>query len=164
MRTFTYLSLYGYLTDAVIVNRLFPEDLDGTYFGAWREVQLRELARVEEGFTPVPVLRAPYLPAEVVGPEMLDRLGEAVFGPGVNPAARLHAELAREFELADGRGEVRLAIPFAGKGDVSLKQVGDELVVRVDGRKRTVVLPPALAALQPAGAALDAGSLVVRFA
>ena len=26
MRTFTYLNLYGYLTDAVVVNRVFPED------------------------------------------------------------------------------------------------------------------------------------------
>ena len=59
---------------------------------------------------------------------------------------------------------MRLAVPFAGKGDVSLKKIGDELVVRVDGRKRTVVLPPALAALKPAGAALDDGALVVRFA
>ena len=59
---------------------------------------------------------------------------------------------------------MRLAVPFADKGDVSLKKVGDELVVRVDGRKRTVVLPPALAALKPAGAALDDGALVVRFA
>src|ERR687887_2216628 len=31
MRTFTYLNLYGYLTDAVIVNRLFPEDVADRY-------------------------------------------------------------------------------------------------------------------------------------
>src|SRR3954452_6930697 len=29
MRTFTYLNLYGYLTDAVVVNRVFPEEVDG---------------------------------------------------------------------------------------------------------------------------------------
>ena len=27
MRTFTYLNLYGYLTDAVVVNRVFPDEL-----------------------------------------------------------------------------------------------------------------------------------------
>ena len=74
MRTFTYLSLYGYLTDAVIVNRVFPAALAGTYFGAWREVQQRELERVREGFAPVPVLCAPYFEAEVIGAAMLDRL------------------------------------------------------------------------------------------
>ena len=26
MRTFTYLNLYGYLTDAVVVNRILPEE------------------------------------------------------------------------------------------------------------------------------------------
>ena len=163
MRTFTYLSLYGYLTDAVIVNRVFPDELEGTYFGAWRDVQQRELERVREGFAPVPVLSAPYFEAEVLGDAMLDRLGGELFAAS-DPAALLHDGLAQEFSLDDGQGTVRLAVPFAGKGDVSLKKIGDELVVRVDGRKRTVVLPPALAALKPSGAALDAGTLVVRFA
>jgi arsenite/tail-anchored protein-transporting ATPase len=164
MRTFTYLSLYGYLTDAVVVNRVFPAELEGTYFGAWRDVQQRELERVREGFAPVPVLCAPYFEAEVLGDAMLDRLGDALFADSSSPVALLHAGLAQEFSLDDGRGEVRLEVPFAGKGDVSLKKIGDELVVRVDGRKRTVVLPPALAAMAPAGAALDDGALVVRFA
>jgi arsenite-transporting ATPase len=163
MRTFTYLSLYGYLTDAVIVNRVFPEELAGTYFGAWREVQQRELERVREGFAPVPVLCAPYFEAEVIGGAMLDRLGGALFAAD-RADALLHEGLAQESGLEEGAGHVRLAVPFADKGDVSLKKVGDELVVRVDGRKRTVVLPPALAALKPAGAALEGGALVVRFA
>src|ERR671915_219143 len=164
MRTFTYLSLYGYLTDAVIVNRVFPAELDGTYFGAWRDVQGQELERVREGFAPVPVLCAPYFEAEVLGGAMLDRLAGALFSGTRSPAGLLHAGLAQEFSLDGEEGEVRLAVPFAGKGDVSLKKIGDELVVRVDGRKRTVVLPQALAALKPAGAALEQGALVVRFA
>jgi arsenite-transporting ATPase len=163
MRTFTYLSLYGYLTDAVIVNRVFPAELDGTYFGAWRSVQQRELERVRDGFAPVPVLCAPYFEAEVVGGAMLDRLGGALF-EDADAAGVLHGALAQEFGLDGDAGYVRLAVPFADKGDVSLKKVGDELVVRVDGRKRTVVLPAALAALKPAGAALEEGTLVVRFA
>ena len=97
------------------------------------------------------------------GTVMLDRLGDALFA-GEDAAALLHSGLAQDFALGEGSGEVRLAVPFAQKGDVSLKKVGDELVVAVDGRRRTVVLPPALAALRPAGAALDDGALVVRFA
>ena len=163
MRTFTYLSLYGYTTDAVIVNRIFPAALDGTYFGAWRATQQAALARVRDGFAPVPVLEAPYLEREVVGAAMLDRLGDALFA-GADPAARLHGGLAREFALGDGDGHVRLSVPFAAHDEVSVKKVGDELVVAVDGRRRTVILPAALAALRPAGASLDDGALVVRFA
>jgi len=163
MRTFTYLSLYGYLTDGVIVNRIFPAELDGTYFGAWRERQQAELARVRDGFAPVPVLEAPYFETEVAGAAMLDRLGGALFAHD-DASALLHGGLAREFGLGDGDGHVRLAVPFADRDDVSVKKVGDELVVAVEGRRRTVILPAALAALKPSGAALDDGALVVRFA
>ena len=110
MRTFTYLSLYGYLTDAVVVNRVFPDELAGGYFGAWRELQQRELARVDAGFAPVPVLQAPFFEAEVVGGAMLDRLAGAIFGDE-DPAALLHDDLAQDFELSGGEGRLRLAVP-----------------------------------------------------
>ena len=67
-RTFTYLNLYGYLTDAVVVNRVFPDDVDGGYFGPWRERQREQLGAVLEGFSPVPVLTARYFDEEVIGP------------------------------------------------------------------------------------------------
>src|SRR4029453_19100443 len=93
-RTFTYLNLYGYLTDAVVVNRLFPEEV-GPYFGAWRERQLAALDEVRSAFAPVPVLRAPYFGEEGVGAEMLARLGARVFEER-DPGAVLHEGLTQE--------------------------------------------------------------------
>jgi len=162
MRTFTYLNLYGYLTDAVVVNRVFPEEVDGTYFGAWRAVQAEQLELVQSGFAPVPVLRAPYFDREVLGGEMLDRLGSALFS-GRDPGGVLHDRVTQELSLHDGGAELRLDLPFVSKGDVSLKKIGLELVVRVDGHKRTIMLPGAMAAYRPASAALSDGSLVVGF-
>jgi arsenite-transporting ATPase len=46
---------------------------------------------------------------------------------------------------------------------VTLKKIGLELVIRVDGYKRTIVLPGALAGYRPTSASLDDGSLVVGF-
>jgi arsenite/tail-anchored protein-transporting ATPase len=160
-RTFTYLNLYGYLTDAVIVNRVFPAEV-GDYFGAWRERQQRRLADVEAAFAPVPVLRAPYFEEEVVGPEMLDRLGEAAFGAH-DAADVLHHRLTQELEVEPGAARLRLDLPFAEKGDISLKKIGLELVVRVDGHKRTLMLPPALGDFRPSGAEFADGSLQVTF-
>jgi arsenite-transporting ATPase len=162
MRTFTYLNLYGYVTDAVVVNRVFPDEVEGTYFGAWRAVQAEQLALVESGFAPVPVLRAPYFEREVLGPEMLDRLGDAVF-ENHDAGAVLHDRVTQELSLHDGGAELRLDLPFVSKGDVSLKKIGLELVVRVDGHKRTIMLPGALAGFRPSSAALADGSLVVGF-
>jgi arsenite/tail-anchored protein-transporting ATPase len=161
MRTFTYLNLYGYVTDAVVVNRVFPDEV-GAYFGAWREVQASQLELVESGFAPVPVLRAPYFDREVLGAEMLDRLGEALFA-GREAGAVLHGRVTQELSLHDGGAELRLDLPFVSKGDVSLKKIGLELVVRVDGHKRTIILPGAMAAYRPSSAALADGSLVVGF-
>jgi arsenite-transporting ATPase len=162
MRTFTYLNLYGYVTDAVIVNRVFPDELADGYFGAWRSVQQEQLALVESGFAPVPVLRAPYFATEVIGPERLDDLGAALFD-GIDAAGVLHDRLTQELSVTDGRAELRLDLPFAQKGDVALKKIGLELVVRVDGYKRTIVLPGALAGFKPTSASLAEGSLVVGF-
>ena len=161
MRTFTYLNLYGYLCDAVVVNRVFPPDV-GEYFGAWRQLQSEQLELVESGFAPVPVLRAPYFEQEVMGAAMLDRLGDALFD-GRDAGAVLHDRLAQELALQDGRAELRLDLPFVSKGDVALKKIGLELVVRVDGHRRTIVLPSALAGFKPTSAKLAEGSLVVGF-
>ena len=162
MRTFTYLNLYGYLTDAVVVNRVFPPQVEGTYFGPWRERQAEHLELVESAFSPVPVLRASYFEAEVVGPAMLDRLADALFAAG-DPAALLHTSLSQELVVGRHSARLRLDLPFADRGDVSLKKIGLELVVRVDGHKRTIMLPPGLAGFRPREAKLDAGTLEVRF-
>ena len=131
MRTFTYLNLYGYLTDAVIVNRVFPDELSEGYFGAWHAVQQEQLGLVASAFA-VPVLKAPYFASEVIGPERLDELAAAVFDEHA-PAAVLHDRLTQELSIVDGHASLRLDLPFAERGDVSLKKIGLELVVRVDG-------------------------------
>jgi arsenite/tail-anchored protein-transporting ATPase len=161
MRTFTYLNLYGYLTDAVIVNRIFPDDV-GEYFAAWRRVQEEHLELVHSAFAPVPVLCAPYFEQEVVGPGMLDRLRGELFADA-DPAAVLHDALAQELEVLDDGASLRLDLPFAEKGDISLKKIGLELVVGVDGQRRTIMLPPAMAAMRPAAATFEDGALQIRF-
>src|ERR687885_763104 len=64
MRTFTYLNLYGYLTDAGVVNRPSPAEVEGGYFDSWRAVQREQMELVESAFTPVPILVAPYFSEE----------------------------------------------------------------------------------------------------
>jgi arsenite/tail-anchored protein-transporting ATPase len=163
MRTFTYLNLYGYLTDAVVVNRIFPADV-GDYFAGWRRVQEEHLSLVRSAFSPVPVLCAPYFESEVLGGEMLDRLSGALFGSdGLDPAAVLHDRLTQELSLSEEGASLRLMLPFAQKGNISLKKIGLELVVGVDGHRRTIILPSALAAFQPTGATFEDGALEVTF-
>jgi arsenite/tail-anchored protein-transporting ATPase len=163
MRTFTYLNLYGYLTDAVIVNKVFPEGV-GDYFARWRGLQEEQLELVRSAFSPVPVLPAPYFDAEVIGPEMLARLGDAVFGADeTDPAAILYDTITQELESDGDTAMLRLKIPFATKEEIALKQVGLELIVTAAGQRRTIMLPPTLAAYNPTSATYVDGTLEVAF-
>jgi arsenite-transporting ATPase len=168
MRTFTYLNLYGYLTDSVIVNRLFPAELDGGYFDGWRATQLKHLELVHEAFAPVPVLTAPYFDAEVIGEQMLGRLGEAVFGAassdgGLAPDAVLFDTLIQDISIEDDTATLLLSLPFVEKGDIGLNKIGLEVIVRVGDQKRTIMLPSSLAGFKPSGAKIDDGRLRVDF-
>ena len=160
-RTFTYLNLYGFLTDVVIANRVFGEEV-GDYFGAWRGRQQEQLVDARASFAPVPVLDAPWFEEEVVGGRMLDRLGEALFAD--RPADTVfHTEVSQTLVVGSTGATWTVALPLAERGEISLKKIGLELVVRVNGHKRTVLLPPALAEYSPAGAAFEDGALEVRF-
>jgi arsenite-transporting ATPase len=176
-RTFTYLNLYGYLTDAVVVNRVFPDELAGGYFGEWHERQRGHLEEVRAGFAPVPVLTSRYFGEEVMGTRMLDLLGDELFAPeeqgastaarlgyaSLDPAAVMHTALAHEIESVNGTAILRIALPFGERGEIGLKKVGAELIVSVGPRKRTLILPAALARRSPAGARLADGALEVTF-
>src|SRR4051812_46814709 len=162
MRTFTYLNLYGYLTDAVVVNRVFPPELAEGYFAGWRANQQEQMELVRSAFSPVPILTAPYFEQEVVGGLMLDRLAAEAF-EDLAPHDVLHDDLSQELTSENGHATLRLPLPFAEKGDIDLKKIGLEVVVRVGGQKRTIILPRSLASYRPRGARFDDGALHVTF-
>jgi len=162
MRTYTYLNLYGYLTDAVVVNRVFPEEVDGGYFAGWRAHQQEQMELVRSAFSPVPILTAPFFEQEVAGAAMLDRLGDEVFR-GHDAERLLYEDLAQQLVSSNGTATLRVPLPFAEKGDIDLKKIGLEVVVRVGGQKRTIVLPPTMAAYSPRSAQFEDGALSVTF-
>lgn len=160
-RTFTALALHGFLTDAVVLNRALPAEA-GPYFEHWRARQAERLEEAIGAFAPVPVLRAPLLPEEVAGAAALDRLAHEVFADG-DPGALMHRGVAQEVVLGAREAELRLGLPFAHKAGIDVKHSGLDLIVRVDGHRRTIALPPALADYRPAGARFEDGMLRVLF-
>ena len=86
-RTHTYLSLFGYHVDAVIANRVLPDEVSDPWFARWKAAHAEHLATIDEGFAPVPVLRVPLQPAEQVGLEALRGFADALYGDE-DPTAR----------------------------------------------------------------------------
>src|SRR6266508_2918366 len=79
-RTYTYLSLFGYRVDAVVVNRIIPDTVTDPYFGKWKEIQAEHLATVHESFDPLPILTARLFDQEMVGAERLSRMAAEGYG------------------------------------------------------------------------------------
>ena len=162
-RTATSLSLFGYGIDAVIVNRVLPDQITDPYLARWKERHADHLATIRGSFAPTPVLTAPLCGDELVGLHQLAGLGEMIYA-GVDESAVLH-DVRPVTVTADGAVQVlRVALPFAAKDDLVLHQRGGDLHVKVAGAKRTVPLPLGLQRREIVGAGLVDGWLEVRFA
>jgi arsenite-transporting ATPase len=160
-RTYTYLNLYGYVTDSVICNRIFPEDSDD-YFAAWREAQARYMQMINDGFAPLPILTAPYFDQEVVGMEALRRLAESLFGDK-DPSQLLYRGRTYSIEEMDEGAVLGLPLPFASREDLSLIRSGDELTVQVRNARRNVILPHSLQSMEIRQAKFEGNTLNIVF-
>lgn len=161
-RTYTYLSLFGYPVDAVVVNRLLPTAVEDPWFDRWREVQGGHLHAVEEGFHPLPVLTAELADDEIVGHAALERFARHLYG-ATDPVAVLHRHEPVRVEVRDGRPHLLVSLPFAGRDELDLGRSGTDLVVTVGPHRRVIALPDTLVHRQVDGARLSEGVLAVSF-
>ena len=143
-RAYTYLNLYDYQTDAVIVNRVLPPDGEGQFLAGWRKSQQQYESQVVTSFGSIPILHAPMFEQEVVGQEMLLRLGEAVFADH-DPMQVLIENRPQRVEKVGADYVLSLDLPFVSKDQVDLIQRQDELFIRVGPYKREISLPRVLA-------------------
>jgi arsenite-transporting ATPase len=160
-RAFTYLHLFGYACDAVVLNRVLPDD-SGRYFEPMRAAQQSHRALLEEAFAGLPILEAPLFPREVVGLDDLRRLGEHLYGDR-DPGARLHEGKAFEIAVRGGEADLILPLPLATKEEIDLTSRDGEITVAVGPYRRTVHLPRILHGRDVVRARMIDGKLVVEF-
>lgn len=161
-RTFTYLNLYGYNTDAVICNRIIPEHVEDQYFALWKDIQSNNYHLIEECFAPLPILTIPLFDQEVLGTTMLRSMANAMFGDD-DPTRIYFIGQAHTIEKQGDEFVLSLPLPLACKEDIDLTRSGDELIARVGNQKRNLILPRVLVDLEPRQAKLDGDWLRVVF-
>lgn len=164
-RTYTYLNLYGYPTDAVICNRIIPAEVSDPYFAAWKDLQKKNIDLIGEAFGGLKVLKAPLFNSDVGGLDDLRRLGDALYGD-TSPAGIMVNDLGThtiERDLQTGDYLLRIPLPFADKTDMDLYRSTDELTVRVGPYRRNIVLPYTLWKLETGPANFVEGALQLRF-
>ena len=172
-RTWTSLSLYGFVVDAVVVNRVFPDAGDGAGDGgvsdpwrsSWNTAQQAGLVEVRESFAGLPVVVTPYLPSEPIGVAALAELAAAQDGStqarGDLLAPVTHRGL--NVERTEEGFLLTLPLPLAHASDLGLQRRDDELLVAVGEHRRVLTLPAALQRCLVQGASVRDGLLRVRF-
>jgi arsenite-transporting ATPase len=162
-RTHTYLALFGYHVDAVVANRLLPDQVVDPWFARWKELHAEHLESIEAGFAPVPVLRVWLQPTELVGAAALRSFADELYGDE-DPTARFGSGDPLRVRRRGAATVLEIDLPFTERDELELGRRGDELLVRVGPYRRALVLPDSLRRRSVSGARLHDGRLAVSFA
>jgi arsenite-transporting ATPase len=161
-RTYSYLGLFGYGVDGVVVNRVLPEEVSDPYFERWRAIQKGHLDTVEDAFAEVPRLRLRLFDDEMVGVDRLRFMSDELYGHR-DPIFDFSA--THPFRILDDDGGVTMEvdIPFVDKSDLDVYRHGHEIYIQVGPYRRSFILPDALRRREVTRARLDGGTLRVSF-
>ena len=165
MRALTYLNLYGITVDQIIINRVYMDDVDGHYFEGWKEIQKKYIEQIETSFAPIPITKVPLYRKEVLGMEMLKKVGETVYGDRNPLDIYYHEEHVDIHKVSEGHYIMKLRLPFVfdNRMAANVTQVGDSLTVRIGNYQKGVVLPTFLAGMKVAHAGYEDKWLAIEF-
>lgn len=163
LRAHAYLSLYNVATDMVVANRIIPDSVTDPFFKRWKENQQEYRQQIHDNFHPLPVKEVPLYSEEMCGLAALERLKETLYGDE-DPAQVYYKETTLRVVQIDNDYSLEVYLPGIPKSQVELSKSGDELNIRIGNHRRNLVLPQALAALQPSGAKMEDDYLKIKFA
>ncbi|ACF11636.1 arsenite-activated ATPase ArsA [Chlorobaculum parvum NCIB 8327] len=165
MRALTYLNLYGITVDRITINRVMPDKSPDPYFQQWRGIQQKYIDQINDAFAPIPVAEVPLFNNEVVGLEMLRKVGEKVYGDD-NPLDVFFKENPiNVIKNSEGHYTVRVKLPFMENMGLEPKimKLGDDLTIRIGDYQKIVALPIFLAGMESTGASFEGGWLNIEF-
>ncbi|MEO1208834.1 MAG: TRC40/GET3/ArsA family transport-energizing ATPase [Cyanobacteria bacterium J06638_20] len=163
LRAHAYLSLYNVATDMVVANRIIPESVSDPFFQRWKENQQQYRQEIHNDFRPLPVKEVPLFSEEMCGLEALNRLKDTLYA-NEDPSQVYYKETTMRVVQEQEQYVLELYLPGIPKDKIELSKSADELNIRIGNHRRNLVLPQALAALQPGGAKMEEDRLRIRFA
>ncbi len=166
MRALTYLNLYGITVDSITINRVMPDQSSDPYFQRWRGIQQKYIEQIQDAFAPIPIAEVPLFENEVVGLEMLRKVGAKVY-PDQNPLDIFFKEDPINItKVSEGHYKVRVRLPFMENMGMEPKilKMGDDLTIRIGDYQKIVALPIFLAGMESTGASFEDKWLSIDFA
>lgn len=161
-RTYSYLSLFGYGVDGVVINRVLPDMVSDPYFERWRAIQKGHLDEIDDAFADVPRLRLRLFDDEMIGVDRLRLMASELYGDD-DPVFGFKAVSPFRITERDGAVTMELDLPLVEKTDLDVFRHGRELYVRLGPYRRSFILPDALHRREVIRARLEGGGLHVTF-
>ncbi len=161
-RAFMYFCLYKMSIDAIIMNRLLPDGIQDDYFKGWIKGQQIHMGEAKNFFDPVPIFAVNLFAGEVIGYNELKQLADQIYHDK-DPLQRFFKDKPYRLIKQNGNYCLKLKLPFISKKDVELNKLHEELVIRIGGFKRHIMLPRQVASLNAVQAKLEGEFLNVLF-
>jgi len=161
-RTYSYLSLFGYGVDGVVINRVLPDMVADPYFERWRAIQKGHLDEIDDAFADVPRLRLRLFDDEMIGVDRLRLMASELYGDD-DPVFGFKAVSPFRITERDGAVTMELDLPLVERTDLDVFRHGRELYVRLGPYRRSFILPDALHRREVIRARLEGGGLHVTF-
>lgn len=161
-RSYTYLSLYGYPVDLVVINRVLPREVTSQYFRSTKARQTRYIKLIEESFAPLPILEVPLLKKEAVGLIALKEIKDLLFKES-DPTEIFFRGKPFQVISENGSYTLVLRLPFVEKTDIEVTQWGDEIILNVGKQRRNLFLPKFLAGMSAKEAHFSGEELLISF-
>ena len=164
MRAYTYLCLYDRNVEAIVVNRVIPQEASSDGFLADKlKEQEGYMEEIHSVFDPLETKTCYMMRTELRGLEKLDQMAQMIFGDE-DPARVYSSESPMEFYTVDGIDVLSMKMPFVDKGEVELFRLDQStIMVHVGSQKRNIQLPDTLVHAEVRGAEFKDGKLLVRF-
>ena len=127
-RSFSYLHLFDYNVDGIIINKIFPEKSLNGYFEAWEKIQGESIEDINTSFKDLPVFKVELMDDELRRYEMLKRVADEIFGE-VNPEKVLFQDKIFTVKKEKNYHKLSIKMPFINKNELKLSQSGDEITI-----------------------------------
>lgn len=139
-RNFSYLHLYDYNVDAIIVNKVYPQESLSGYFNKWIKNQEESIKDIEESFYGIPVYKLDLLKNELRTLECLQDVAKRIY-QDTDPEKVLFRDTI--FSMSkEGENECfSIAIPFFDIREMEMLQKGEELTLIINNERRKFILP-----------------------
>lgn len=159
-RNFTWLHLYNYNVDAIVVNRIYPQCAMAGYFSRWDQMQKQELEEISESFAQVPIFTLNLQEDELKSYAKLLAAAEEIYGV-TDPFPVLAEGKIFDVTRLGAEDILTLYLPFAEKADIELAQKEGELFIGVANTRRRFLLPEALRGKTVQSARYEDGELKI---